>query len=287
MKKTAWMLWFLPLLAGCGYDRGMPPEMTSMTQTRPLEKEKSLESSIHYDVGSLEITGDRGPSALYSVDLEYDRSSYTPDVQYDSVSGGAEGRLSLNLRSIHKVGRRIGTQSNRMRVAFANSIPLNLDVATGVGESRLSLSGLKLSRMDLAAGVGETKMSAYEPNPIPCESVRLKNGVGNLEAVGLGNLNFRDFEFKGGVGAATLDFTGDWKQNADIRIEVGVGGVVVRIPRDLGVKVEAQKHLLSGLQLEHFTQRDSFYYSENYDTAAFRISLRIKTGIGGLKITWV
>jgi hypothetical protein len=287
MKKAVWMLCFLPVLAGCGYDGSLLPEMNSVTQMRPLEKEKSLESNIRFDIGSLEITGDRDPSALYSFDLQYDKSGYAPDVQYDPASGGEEGRLSFSLRSTHKIKRKTEIGGNKLRLAFTDAIPLNLRVSTGVGESRLSLSGLRLSRLDLESGVGETKIFAYEPNPAACGSIRLKNGVGNLEAVGLGNLNFRDLEFEGGVGAATLDFTGEWKQNADIRVQVGVGGVVVRVPRDLGVKVEAQKHLLSGLQLERFTQRDSLYYSENYDTAPFRIFLRIATGIGGLKITWV
>jgi len=49
----------------------------------------------------------------------------------------------------------------------------------------------------------------------------------------------------------------------------------------------AEKHFLSGLHLEGFDQRDSYYYSKNYDTAQIRVSVRIDTGIGGLKITWL
>jgi hypothetical protein len=63
--------------------------------------------------------------------------------------------------------------------------------------------------------------------------------------------------------------------------------VNVKIPREIGVKVEAEKHFLSGVQLDGFNQRDSIYYSANYDTAAIRVSVRVETGIGGLKITWI
>jgi predicted membrane protein len=108
-----------------------------------------------------------------------------------------------------------------------------------------------------------------------------------MDAVGLGNLNFRELDFEGGVGGASLDFTGDWKQDAQIKIQVGVGGVNLRVPRDLGVKVDAEKHFLSGLHLERFVKRDSQYYSENYDKAKFRVSIRVATGIGGFKITWI
>jgi hypothetical protein len=115
----------------------------------------------------------------------------------------------------------------------------------------------------------------------------LKSGIGGFDATGLGNLNFRDFEFEGGVGGANLDFSGDWKRSAEIRIQVGVGGVNLRLPREIGVRVEAEKHFLSGLHLEGFDQRDSYYYSRNYDATQIRVTVRIDTGIGGLKITWL
>jgi hypothetical protein len=288
MKKSSWMLCTLFLFGGCNFDDRIPIEMSTLTRVQPLGKEKSLDSTIRFDIGSLEITGDPEKKVLYSLDLDYDKASNSPEVRYDAVLAGEEGRFSFDLHTANKLGLRRERRTNRIHLAFNNSIPLNLKVNAGVGDARLSLSGLKLSRIDFEAGVGGAKMSAYEPNSIPCEYVRLKNGVGGFEATGLGNLNFRDFEFEGGVGGANLDFTGEWKQNADIRIKVGVGGVNVRMPRGIGVRVEAAKHFLSGVHLEGFNQRDdSHYYSDNYDTAPIKVSVQVETGVGGLRITWL
>jgi hypothetical protein len=275
----------LLLLAGCGFENRVPIEMTSMNQSHPLGKEKSLDSTIRFDIGSLEITSDK--SALYSLDLDYDKASYAPDVKYDAPLGGGEGRFVFDLNSMHRAGLRRERQSNRLRLAFSESIPLNLKVNAGVGDARLSLTGMKISGLDFESGVGGAKIATYEPNSIPCEFVRLKNGVGGFDATGLGNLNFKEFEFEGGVGGANLDFSGDWKQNATIRIQVGVGGVTVRMPRDIGVKVEAEKHFLSGLHLDGFDQKDSYYYSHNYNSATIKVSVRVETGIGGMKISWL
>jgi hypothetical protein len=288
MKNHLWILsatGMLLLLAGCGFENRVPIEMTSMSQSQPLGHEKSLDSTIHFDIGSLEITS--GKSALYSFDLEYDKASYRPEARYDAPASSGEGHFTFDLNSMHRGGLRRERQNNRLRLAFTDEIPLSLKVNAGVGDARLSLTGLKVARIDFESGVGGAKISAYEPNPIPCEFVRLKNGVGGFEATGLGNLNFREFEFEGGVGGANLDFSGDWKQDANIRIQVGVGGVTVRMPREIGVKVEAEKHFLSGLHLDGFDQKDSFYYSRNYDTATIRVSVRVETGIGGMKITWL
>jgi hypothetical protein len=271
------------LVAGCDFEERVPAEITSMDQSRPLENEKSLSAEIRFDVGSVDITADRKTNA-YSLDLEYDKASFQPELRYEP---GEEGRLFFRLAGMHKTGIHAERQQNRLRLNLNQSIPLRLTLNTGVGDARLNLSGLRLSDLQVEAGVGGSKISAYEPNHVSCNTIRIKNGVGAMDAVGLGNLNFRDFEFAGGIGGATLDFTGEWKQGADIRIQVGVGGVTMKVPRELGVRVEAEKHFLSGLHLDGFTKRDASYYSENYDKAKFRLSVRVATGVGGFRIAWV
>ena len=288
MKHWTWIAAALIALpfCGCDFEERVPAEMASLTQRQPLGKEKSLSADIRFDIGSLEVSEQKDTS-LYNLDLEYDKASYRPEVRFDPAGSGEEGRLSFKLSSIQKIGLRTERQSNRLRLNFSNTLPLELDVNTGVGDVRLALTGLRISRLELQAGVGGSKLTTYEPNPVPCESVRIKNGVGSMDAVGLGNLNFRDFEFEGGVGGADLDFTGTWKQDAEIRIQVGVGGVNLRMPRDLGVRVEAEKHFLSGLHLDGFNKRDSYYYSENYDAAKVKVAVRVATGVGGFRISWL
>jgi hypothetical protein len=286
MKRLTWLS-CIPLaffISGCDLEERVPAEMASMNQSQPLGKEKSLDANIRFDIGSLEVTGQKA-SNLYSMDLEYDKASYQPEVHYDTA--GEEGRFTFKLQSTHKVGLRSERRNNRLRLNLNDSVPLKLSVNTGVGDTRLSLTGMQISRLELESGVGGSKISTYEPNPVSCDFIRIKNGVGSMDAVGLGNLNFRELEFEGGVGGANLDFTGQWKQDAAVRIQVGVGGVNVRMPSDIGVRVEAEKHFLSGLHLDGFNKRDTYYYSENYDKAKTRITLRVATGVGGFKISWL
>ena len=287
MKNLACVLCLLLISAGCDFEERMPIEMATLTQTQPLGKEKTLESTIRFDIGSVEISGERQKESLYSYDLEYDKVGFSPEVRYNSALDGTEGRFYFGLQSTHKMILHPQRYTNKLRLSFNDSIPLKLKVNAGVGEARLSLSNLKVSQIDFESGVGEAKMSAYAPNAVPCEYIKIKNGVGRLEAIGLGNFNFRKLEFEGGVGGATLDFSGEWKQNADIRIRVGVGGVTVHMPREIGVKVEAEKNFLSGLHLEEFSKQDSYYYSENYTRAAIRVTINVAAGIGGLRITWL
>jgi hypothetical protein len=289
MRRFVWTIAFLPILflfSGCDFEPHVPVEMTSMSQSHPLGKEKSLDANIRFDIGSLEIFGEKS-SAAYSVDLEYDKGSYQPELHYDPLSGGDEGRLSFKLESTHRAGIRNERHRNRLRLGLTNSVPIRINVNTGVGDARLNLSGLKVSHLDLECGVGGAKISCYDPNPVACDRIRIRNGVGSMEAVGLGNLNFHELDFEGGVGGANLDFTGKWEQDAQVRVQVGVGGVNLRMPRDVGIRVEAEKHFLSGLHLDGFSKRDGFHYSDNYDKAKTRISVQVTTGVGGFKISWI
>lgn len=270
----------------CDFEPRVAAEMASLDQSQPLGKEKSLSAEIRFDIGSLEIAGEK-EATLYSMNLEYDKATYQPEVHYAPPAGGDEGTFTFRLESNHKIGLRSENQHNRLRLNLTRSVPLKISVNTGVGDSRLSLTGLQISRLELESGVGGSKLSSYEPNPVTCDLVRIKNGVGSMDAVGLGNLNFRELEFEGGVGGANLDFTGAWKQDADIRVQVGVGGVTLKMPRDIGVRVDAEKHFLSGLHLDGFNKRDSYYYSESYDRAKIRATVRVATGVGGFRITWI
>ncbi len=287
MKPSSWIVCVLLLFTGCNFEERVPIEMVSINQTQPLGNEKALASTIHFDIGSLEISSETDSSLLYSLDLEYDRSSYSPDIDYESAAAGEKAKFFFSLGSTHRIGIRRERHNNRLRLTFNDSIPLNFNITSGVGDARLALSGLKVSGLQIESGVGAAKISAYEPNLIPCERIRINSGVGRIDAVGLGNLNFRELEFEGGVGGASLDFTGEWQHDADVHIQVGVGGVHMRMPRDIGVKVEAEKHFLSGLHLDGFTQRAGSYYNETYDDATVRVTIRVVTGVGGFRISWL
>ncbi len=287
MRKAFWSLsviLLVPLFAGCDLEERVPAEVVSITKSQPLGTEKALDADIRFDVGSLEVAADKG-SSIYTIDLDYDKASYQDAIGYDR--SGETGHLTFRLESLHKLGLRSDRHPNRLRLGLTNTLPVRLNINTGVGDARLSLTGLQLSNLDIESGVGGARVSSYEPNQISCDRVRIKNGVGSLEAVGLGNLRFGELEFEGGVGGANLDFTGEWQRDADIKVQVGVGGVSVKMPRGIGVKVEGQKNFLSGFHLDGFTMRDSFYYSDGYDGAKIRVFVHVVTGVGGFKISWV
>jgi hypothetical protein len=273
------------LSVGCQTQGNAPAEIVTLEQIQPAGSEESLRVQIEYDMGSLEISSNQADN-IYSLNLDYDKARFAPEIQY-RASNGYEGSLAVKLDTNSEPGIGFNGKSNFLDLDLSNSLPVVLDITTGVGESRLSLSGMRLTRLDLSADVGGTKISVYEPNIVECEHILLKNGVGSMQAVGLGNLNFERLYIEGGVGSAHLDFSGEWRRDAEINIKVGVGGILVKMPLGIGVIIDADRHFLSGVHLDGFTKRGSLYYSEKYDESTFRVNVKVSTGIGGFRLTWI
>jgi hypothetical protein len=285
MKKLAVVFGLLFLLglvcSGCKFIDNRPERFANLTRSKSIEKEKSLSVKLNYGVGEM-IIMPADEKTLYKVDLEYDASRVTPSVDYDSL--GDRGTLDINVKgSATPMGKLKG---HRLDLQLTTAIPIELDLKTGVSESRIDLSKFQIKRLSLESGVGQTSVSFDKVNPVVCESMEIKAGVGEFRVVGLGNANFTDLSIKSGVGETRLDFTGDWRRDAEVEIKMGIGELVAILPRDLGVEVSGGESFLSSLHLESFHRSGDLYRSDNYDTAKHRMRLHIKTGIGSLKVRW-
>jgi hypothetical protein len=124
------------------------------------------------------------------------------------------------------------------------------------------------------------------PNTEQCAQLKLEVGAASFEANGLGNLNCESIDVDGGVGDVTLDFNGSWRGNSDVKIDMGLGSLTLRLPRGLGVQVH-KTGFLASFDSEGLVKRSGVYYSENWDKAANRVSINIDAAFGSIGIVWV
>ena len=83
-----------------------------------------------------------------------------------------------------------------MNLRLNPDVQLDLKTNTGVGESDLDLTGLKVDRLVLHSGVGETRLAMLESNKTVCELIEVACGIGVMNIVGLGNFNFRKLLYR-------------------------------------------------------------------------------------------
>ncbi|HSR51550.1 MAG TPA: LiaF domain-containing protein [Acidobacteriota bacterium] len=253
-----------------------------MQSSEPSQGETRIEAEIDMSVGRLMVQPGSA-EFTYELDVHYNEEAYKPQVSMTREGGTA--KLNVELEKTTSGGAR---GENEVDLRLNPEAALALTTKAGVGEARLDLSNLKVENLNLTSGVGATNLTMLTPNPIRCRSLYIEAGVGALEATGLGNLNFESMRFEGGVGGAELDFSGAWENPGRIEIEVGVGGVEIRIPREVGVRLEASESFLSGLDLDGFEKESSGRYrSRNIDSAKKVISIDLETGIGGVEINWI
>jgi hypothetical protein len=252
------------------------------TQSEPAGDEELLRAQVELKVGQIEVEPGSNSNS-YELELHYNELAFEPVV--DFIHEGVVADLSVGLEGEGKSFRGLG--ENRLFLRLSPETPLELETSNGVGECNLNLTGMKVRSLVLESGVGETTLTMLEANPILCEAVKISSGVGALELVGLGNLSFEELEFQGGVGEASLDFSGNWDTIGEVDIEVGVGGITLLLPTGIGAEIRAKKTFMSDIELPEFTKKGNVYYSDNIDQVEKVIKFRVTAGIGGVELEWI
>lgn len=279
-------------------------EWLEMTTARQVAGEDSLTVDVVYGAGRLRV-GPADEDLLYRARMRYDASTFRPVREFERTGDGARVRLGVEggggaedladldwdfsdlspfeLRDLEGMDAG-GGGSGEMEVGLPRSVPTDLRLRVGASESTMELGGLPLRRLRIATGASETVVSFDRPNPSVMEELQVKAGAASLEIRGLGHARARHIEVENAVGEVTLDLSGRWTADATASVKTGVGAVTLRIPADLGVKVDRQTFLgsFSGLGLEEAD--DGSYRTENWETADHRLELEVEAALGSIEV---
>lgn len=257
--------------------RAEAQDWRTITSMRQYKNEEALRVSVEYGAGKLFITpGDAG--GLYKATLRYDANAFKPLTAYK------DGRLRIGIQDGSIRGRNM--KSGRLDLALGTKVPLDLDLKFGAVQAKLELGGLRIREAHIQTGASETDLTVSKPNLEKCSTFKLEVGAADFLASGLGNLNCAEYDVDGGVGDVTLDFNGAWRVDTDVKVDMGLGQLTIRVPRGLGVKVQ-KGGFLASFDSQGLVKRGDVYYSENWESASNRLSLNIDAAFGAIRIQWV
>jgi hypothetical protein len=123
--------------------------------------------------------------------------------------------------------------------------------------------------------------------------LRLKDGVpltltANMGAgeskLKLGSLNLTKLDLHTGAGNVTVDLKGDWKQNLAATIEGGIGETTVKLPRDVGVRVNVAKSGLGKVHADNMTASGDTYTNVAYGHSPVTLDLTVQMGVGEITL---
>jgi hypothetical protein len=123
-------------------------------------------------------------------------------------------------------------------------------------------------------------------NPVVCDNLTIEVGAARFEAVGLSNLNVKTLDVSGGVGEVVLDFSGKATQDMTAKIDMGLGSLTLRVPKNVGLQV-TKESLLTSFDSQGMVKRGDSFYSENWNSAAHHVTVDLDAAFGSINVVWL
>lgn len=252
----------------------------TVAMSRQRSGEEALDVRIEYGAGRLQLRpAEEG--ILYRMEIRYDEEAFEPvaDLEDDRLRLGVD-HLGRNVR----IGK--DQDGGEAEIELARDLPMELTLELGALRADLDLGGLSMTELDVRTGASETRLEVSSPNPVPMSRASFEVGAADFEARNLGNLDAEEIEVSAGVGAVTLEFTGAWRRNADVSVDLRLGSVELRFPRGLGVKIEKDTFLTS-FDSQGLIKRGDAFYSIDWEDAERRVTVEVDAAFGGIQVVWV
>lgn len=261
-------------------------ETKRITKKIELTDERRLNVRMDIGAGTIDLkkndTGD-----ILDADVEYDPDEFWVDLDYRKSKD--RGRLQLESRTKDKHIDLDG-EDNYWNLEFSDKIAISFEIDIGACEADFDFTGLKIDQLDMDLGASSIEVDFRKPNPERISEISIDVGASSLEINGLGNANFEELSFDGGVGDFTLDFSGEFKHKAYVDIEVGLGSLTILIPKDAGVQIRSESSFLSSVDIDEddFDEvEDDLYESDNFGQTEKELVFDIEVGLGSVKIEYV
>jgi hypothetical protein len=246
--------------------------------------ENRLAVRLEYAAGNLRVTPGRA-AELYRMELSYDEDRYVPVSDFDAQSGS----VVLGLRPQGDGGVRVVSRNQLSQVAgvsLSPSVDLALDLTLGAVDADVELGGLRVNSLGVKTGASRTVIRFSRPNATRCRRADISAGAAEVSVLGLGNSRCDEIEFDGGMGRVMLDFSGTWSSSAQVEVKMAMGGLTLRLPRRVGVRISMDK-FLSSFEPAGLVRRGDAYQSPNYDRVQRHLDLALTTAVGGVSVEWV
>jgi hypothetical protein len=158
---------------------------------------------------------------------------------------------------------------------------MELILTVGASRSDIELGGLAIDNLRVTQGASDFDLSFSEANQVEMSTLRFTGGASDAELNKLANANARDLFFTGGAGRYTLDFSGDLQDDMYVKIEAGLGEVIIIVPAGTAATAEFEGALADVDAHDDWHRSGDTYTLEG--TGA-RITFEISMGLGSLQL---
>jgi hypothetical protein len=197
------------------------------------------------------------PGQGIRVEATYDTEIYLIEDYFESFpdSSWVYGvRSKRTISGLHALFRQImaGGNGPKIHVYLPADVPLELQFQVQEGGCEVELGGLWITTADFRFKKGGFALNIADPLREPMERMTIRGTMGGFEAARLGNASPRLLDVSCRMGGADIDLRGAWTGDADIRMDVAMGGMGVQVPKDVLIQgVEGMEGAETRLQSEN------------------------------------
>ncbi len=277
------------LLAGVAGAIGVVPRCTAQVMrtfsaSRPVAAERFLHVTLDFSGGTLVLLPATN-GQLYGMKLSYDADHSSPVQQYDPRTG----ILRLGVESTGSNGIRVTSRrqlEQTARVEFSPDVPLVLYANLGAGDASLDLGALTLTELNLHGTASRASVDFSRPTLGVCKSATFTVGAAELDVRHLAAAGCAAINVDGAVGSVSLAFDGAWRRDATLTVDLSMGGLTLKVPRGVAVRVAAER-FLAPFEGKGFVRAGNTWTTPGFDQAPQKLRVELKAAMVGIQVRWI
>jgi hypothetical protein len=256
----------------CGFSIDLPDRPQAgpdVKESITVADPKSDETRVSISFGAGELTLSPGAKNLVDGTIVYN----VEDLQPEIIEDGSNIEIKQgNFKSLPP----FNDMKNEWDLKLG-SAPMDLVISAGAYDGTIELGGLSLRSLEVNDGASNVDLSFSEQNPIEMSILRYATGASDVKLTGLANANFSTLTFSGGAGNYTLDFSGDFQQDAVATVDAGFGNLSLIIPEEVNAKVTVES---AAVNINHGSgwSQNGQNYSQKGDGPTLTIIVKMAAG---------
>ena len=179
-----------------------------------------------------------------------------------------------------------GNDNYKINFEMPTKMSTDMNLNFGLGKVDLDFSGLRIAQLVMNCGLSDVSLINTKSNKINCEKIHISTGVSDFNSLGLGNFNASQYIFDVGMGSAEIDMSGSANKNSDLKIDVTVGSLELKLPKNTNIELIINKNMLSSVNVKGLiSSGDGEYTSRNTQKRWATMKAEISVGLGSVDIS--
>ena len=176
-----------------------------------------------------------------------------------------------------------GGAENLLEADFTyNVTELKPEVEYTDGTLVLSQPESKGLQLDLRSITDFRNEWGLQLNDLVPMDLRVEMGAGTSD-LQLAGLSLTGLDITLGAGNSTVDLSGDWARDLDVTIHAGAGDITVRLPKDVGVRVQVDAGV-GTVESRGLKQDGDNHTNAAYGQSKTTLQVDIEAGIGQINL---